>query len=95
MKCPKCGNTDVNKMIVWYLVTRHERVFEGATTLSRFLYETVHPKTRKNAENIVELPDEDGKFHPFRILKIEKITCDGRYKNRYCGTEIKPTRYGV
>jgi hypothetical protein len=48
-KCERCGNTDVNEIIVFfeYLRSDGKEVAGDATTLAKFLYELKYPEEEK------------------------------------------------
>ncbi len=93
MKCEVCGNIDVNKMVVTYMIiAANKMIGQDSTTLSKFLYETMHPEKPKLSGAIRALLIEPRQLVALRIIRIRCEIC--LVKGRGV-VEIKPTRYGV
>jgi hypothetical protein len=82
MKCPKCGNTDINEFVVFFIKKGHstnpQEKWEDATTLPRFLFEMKKDNNFKQIEKI--MCDADKKI---------------KGKIFACGTEVKPTKFRI
>ncbi len=103
MKCDRCGNYDVSKMLAWYhYLEQGGRVVGGTTTLPKFLYELKYPTREKiHGAGYAALITEDN----LSAIKIRRITCEACInKDRPEGEapedyevqkEIEPTRYGI
>lgn len=96
MRCDRCGNSDVNKMLVWYLyLMPGDKVAGGTTTLPKFLYESKYPKREKihGAGYAALITDKD-----LSAIRIRRITCEACFGEGDEGEtwkEIEPRRYGI
>lgn len=103
MKCDRCGNSDVSKMLAWYrYLDQRGRIVGGTTTLPKFLYELKYPMREKiQGAGYAGLITEEN----LSVIKIRRITCEACInKDRPEGEapedyevqkEIEPTRYGI
>lgn len=93
MKCPKCGQIDINDFIIHYKVKQKQvpENYLDATTLPKFLWYLKQGKIPHLKGRIPELGMfmHDTKLVPFDKITIDYITCDK------CFTTVKPTRYGI
>ncbi len=93
MKCEVCGNTDVNRIVIFYRTKAvNEKILGDDTTLTKFLYEIMYPERRR--KNIAVPPHLIG---PEKLvaLRIRSIRCEKCLEEGRGEVEIKPTRYGV
>lgn len=91
-KCKVCGNADINEIIIHYKELDSQRGVPrlGATRLSKFLYEYMHPE-RKRIRGAGYPHLIDG-LAPIRIMKLH---CDKCLRERHKTVKINPTRYGI
>ena len=93
MKCEVCGNTDVNKIVIFYTtIAADKKKVRDATTLSKFLYETMYPEKPRIKGAVPPLLIEPGQLVALRIrnIRCERCLVEGRGE-----VEIKPTKYSV
>jgi len=84
MACAKCGNRDVNDMLVRYTARSEDGGrFRDTTTLPKFLYGLEHLSDRRGVGQVA-LP-------PHRIMKVEEYLC---LKCRPF-EKIRSRRYGI
>ena len=97
MKCLNCGNTDVNKMLVFYCIrTRKGETVMDATTLPQFLFYLKYPGASLaifgGKNNFRYAIDCDGLFP----VKVEEIRCDDcRAGSKGERPKIEPTLFGA
>ncbi len=96
MTCSRCGNYDVNNMIVHFVyLDSFNEVSGDATTLPKFLCEMKYENRKTGSID----------KHNLSAIRVLKITCDACInmdmpegelpKDYQASMEIKPTRYGV
>lgn len=93
MKCEVCGNTDVNKMVIFYTtIAENKKIAGDATTLPKFLYETMYPEKPRVKGAVPPLLIEPRQFVALRIrsIRCEKCLAEGRGE-----VEIKTTKRGI
>jgi hypothetical protein len=90
MQCSKCGNNNVNEILVTFLRLANNEEVLDTTTLPKFLYYLEHPNDNFDNRGI-------------RLNTIKKVigyACDKCHtidtqKPEICGLQIKSTRYGI
>jgi len=103
MTCDRCGNSDVNKMLITYTYLEPGgRIAEDTTTLPKFLYEMKYPRRKKiyGAGYPALMTEKD-----LSAIKVKRITCEacinrdrpeGEIPEDYeVQKEIEPRRYGI
>lgn len=93
MKCPNCGTTDINHMLVDF---RWSDGREDTTTLPKLLQYLRYPTVigTKHPEDFTS-PSETGEKAGILPEIITFIWCDHCSEGRKEDKEIPPTRYGV
>jgi predicted nucleic-acid-binding Zn-ribbon protein len=88
MKCPKCGNTDINYFSVFFIaggnVLKHmntDKPYGDATTLPKFLWYLKQGK--------LNVAGGTGKFYDWTLNGVKEIEC------LKCHTKTEPTRFGI
>lgn len=94
MKCPHCGNENVNDMLVEFEWDTRQGS-KDTTTLPKFLHYLRYPNDIGRMGGRFMTEPSDGK--PVQIIRIycDKYNLDLARKGIMKQKEIKPTRFGV